>query len=385
MFPYIFVILVLFFGALLEITIADKKNLKIYFLFESLLILLLVGLRFHTGADWYAYEYAFYKGPELGNWHNWELGYHLLSLLCNKIFGNYYAFQFLISLFVVFSTSKFVWKYAEYPLTSLFLFFIMFVPNGILMCTMRQSIALAIILFGTKYILNRSFIKFIIIVYIASLFHISSIAALPLYFCTYKIAKSNLIIAILIAQVFYFFPKLIAHFVRLIIPILPGRLEDIAQSYMNDILFSGTVSFGTGYYYICSIIISIVLILLINRKNETHNLYVNALTITTIISALSNSLSILNRFEPTYLIFGLLAYPLVFNIKIKHIKKTVVPIVALVLLGLFYYIPFNALLTSTSISSLSGRPESYGWTPYYNVLFHPAEAEKRLDWNEKEK
>lgn len=382
MFPYIFVILILFVGAILEIAVPNKKNIKIYYILESLLITLFVGLRFHTGADWATYETAFYKLIEQGNYPHWEYGYYILNIIFAKIFDNYYVLQFMVSAFVIYSASRFFWKYSEYPLSCLFLFFLMFVPNGILMCIVRQSIAVAIILFGTKYILNRSFLKFIIVVYIASLFHISSIIALPLYFCTIKFSRLSLIISVLIAQIFYFIPGVIINLVRITIPILPNRLAYIAQIYLNSSLFSGTANFGTGYYYVCSVLICIILILFINRENSLHNLFVNSLAIFTIISALSNSITILSRFEPTYLIFAILSYPLIFNIKIKRIKHSVVPLIAIVILGIFYYIPFNALLTSTSISSLTGRADNYGWTPYYNVLFHPKEAENRLDWNE---
>lgn len=382
MFPYIFIILVLFIGAFVEITIANKRNIKILFIIESLLITLFVGLRFHTGADWSAYEYAFYNMPSLGNYPHWEYGYYILNLICYKLLGNYYVFQFLASCFVVYSASRFFWKHSEYPLSCLLLFFLTFTPNGILMCQVRQSIAIGIIAFGAKYILNRSFIKFLIVVYIASLFHISSIAAIPLYLCTIKFPKSILTIAVILSQIFYFVPNLIAKFIKILIPIFPSRLAEIAQSYLDSVFFSGTVSFGTGLYYIFTVIIGIIIILFINRRNEADNLYVNALVISMIISAISNSFTILSRFEPIYLLFAVLSYTLIFNQKIKHIKRSVVPTIAIVMLSIFHYIPFNALITSTSISKLTGRADNYGWTPYYNVILHPKEAEERLDWNE---
>ncbi|HAK42626.1 MAG TPA: hypothetical protein DCM59_07875 [Clostridium sp.] len=46
----------------------------------------------------------------------------------------------------------------------------------------RQSIAMAICLFSYKYLLRRNFIKYVLIILIAGMFHYSAFILLPLYF-----------------------------------------------------------------------------------------------------------------------------------------------------------------------------------------------------------
>jgi hypothetical protein len=51
----------------------------------------------------------------------------------------------------------------------------------------RQTLATAIILLGYQYIVNRKFIKFSLVVFIATLIHASAIVVVPLYFMYNKI------------------------------------------------------------------------------------------------------------------------------------------------------------------------------------------------------
>ena len=150
MFPYIFIIIILLIGAIAEV-FGIKKNAKIYFVISTILIALFAGLRYNTGADWSIYEPAFYEMPELGNIENWELAYYWINLLFYYVFGNYYVLQFVASAFLMYSVGRFLWKNTDYPMFSLLLFFMMFTNNGILLAQVRQSIAVAIIIFGYEY------------------------------------------------------------------------------------------------------------------------------------------------------------------------------------------------------------------------------------------
>lgn len=379
MFPYIFIILVLFIGAFVEITIANKRNIKILFIIESLLITLFVGLRFHTGADWAAYEYAFYNMPSLGNYPHWEYGYYILNLICNKLLGNYYVFQFLASCFVVYSASRFFWKHTEYPLSCLLLFFLMFIPNGLLMAQVRQSIAVAIILLGYKYIIDKSLVKFILFVVIASLFHISAIITLPMYFMTKKIPNYIFIISILLFQIFYFVPETIAYILNFLLKFMPDRLEKIGNTYINHVFYANKAQFNTGIYYIASILLAIITMCLVKNNTPTRSFILNSLIIAIIIGTLSTSMNILDRFKPYYLIFGIAAYPLIFNVKISKIKQYASSMIMMILLFTFFYIPLHQKLTSEKFDFRINLPANHSWNPYYNAIIHPKEAEFRTD------
>lgn len=380
MFPYIFIVIILLFGAIIEV-FGKTKNTKLYFVVCAILIVLFAGLRYNTGADWGVYIPTFYKMPELGNIENWELGYYWINLVFYYVFGDYYVLQFTASAFLMCSVARFLWRHTDYPIFSLLLFFIMFVNNGILMAQVRQSIAVAVILFGYEYIINRSLGKFLCIVMLACLFHISAIFAFPLYFLTKKVPKFILITLILIFQIFYFVPETTAYIVKFFLPYMPERLEKIGNIYVRHILYGDKVQFNTGIYYIASVLLSIFVIYFANCKDEKKSFLLNALAISMIIGALSTSMSILGRFKAYYLIFAIMAYPLVFELKISKVAKKASSLVLTLLLSIFFYIPLHQRLTSEAISPLTGYKESHTWNPYYNVICHPNEAEERKEWN----
>lgn len=384
MFPYIFIVIILLFGAIIEV-FGKTKNTKLYFVVCAILIVLFAGLRYNTGADWGVYIPTFYKMPELGNIENWELGYYWINLVFYYVFGDYYVLQFTASAFLMCSVARFLWRHTDYPIFSLLLFFIMFVNNGILMAQVRQSIAVAVILFGYEYIINRSLGKFLCIVMLACLFHISAIFAFPLYFLTKKVPKFILITLILIFQIFYFVPETTAYIVKFFLPYMPERLEKIGNIYVRHILYGDKVQFNTGIYYIASVLLSIFVIYFANYKDEKKSFLLNALAISMIIGALSTSMSILGRFKSYYLVYAIAAYPLILNLKFTRIASKSSSLIIMLLIFCFCYIPFHRRLTSEQIDSLTKRPMNYSWNPYYNVIHHPQEAEKRKDWMIKEK
>ncbi len=383
MFPYIFIIIILLFGAAAEV-FGVVKNIKIYFVVCAILIALFAGLRYNTGADWEVYIPTFYEMPKLGNIHNWEIGYYWVSIIFYYLFGDYYVFQLAASVFLMYSVARFLWKYTNYPIFSLLLFFMMFINNGILMAQVRQSIALAILLFGYEHILNKSFGKFMTVVIMACLFHISAIVALPMYFMTRKIPNYILIILILFFQIFYFVPGTAAHIVKIFLPYMPGRLEEIGHLYLNHVLYGSKVQFNTGMYYIASVLLSTIVIYFNKDKNSERSFWLNSLAVAMIIGALSSSIPIIGRFKAYYLIFALGAYQLIFNLKISKITHKTTSLIIMLLLFCFFFIPLHRKLTSTDIDAVTGFPMNHTWNPYYNVVSHPEDVEYRKEYNKKE-
>lgn len=379
MYPYIFIILILLFGAITEV-FGKMKHTKLYFVISAILVALFAGLRYNTGADWGAYEPIFYQMPKLGNVINWEVGFYWVSLIFYYVFGNYYVLQFAVSAFLVYSVARFLWKHTDYPIFSLLLFFVMFtINNMLLMALVRQSIAVAIILFGYKYIINKSLGKYIIIVVLACMFHISAIAALPMYFITRKIPNIILIASILFFQIFYFVPEITAYVVKFFLPFMPERLESIGNIYVNSILFADKVQFNTGIYYILKVLLSVIVIYLVDNDSKEKSFLLNSLAISMIIGAISTSMPIIDRFNAYYLIFAIATYPLLFNLKISRIAHSTSSIIIMLLIFCFFYIPFHGRLTSKSGNS-SKDYNNNSLNPYYNVISHPKEADFRKDW-----
>jgi len=249
------------------------------------------------------------------------------------------------------------------------------------MCQVRQSIAVAVIVLATPYILDRKMIKFLFFIFIASLFHISAICAIPLYFLNFKISKLILIPVVIGSMLFYYQHDLLGNIILVLVPFLPGRLGIIAAAYLKNDLFNKQVEFNTGIYYIARIILVLLFLCFIKIKDKRDYFFINASIFAVVLSQMGNGIMILGRLVAYYQIYAVIAYVYFFKlVSFRKLEKILVIYASCILL--FFTIPIIRALTDTKISELSHKPRNHGAIPYYNALYHPWKAQYRKDWNQ---
>ncbi len=175
-----------------------EKADKIFLWFGSAILAMLTGLRHYvTGSDTDSYTNSFKlfrKLPwkkALSEAHEYyEIGYRVFIKIIGYITDHENVFFTIIALFFAYSLGKYITKNSKNCFMSLMLYFTVgaftFQITG-----MRQTMAMAILLFSFECIKERKLIKFLIIVFIASLFHQSALCIIPIYFAAY--IKMNLI------------------------------------------------------------------------------------------------------------------------------------------------------------------------------------------------
>ena len=247
------------------------------------------------------------------------------------------------------------------------------------MAQVRQSIALSVILLSTNYIFKRDFIKYALMVALACMFHISAIVAIILYFLNTKWSKTFSLFIILASQVFYFFPGSVLKIVDIIVPLMPQRIGEIAQDYLNS-LFANKAQFNTGLFYIVTVIISTVSVLLANKDDEKMPFFSNSLVVAIVIMSMANAMMIIARFQSYFYVYGIVCIVNLLNIKIKNINSYAIKSVIASILFLFFSFKTINVIRSNNISSITNRVENYALVPYYNVISYPQEATERLDW-----
>lgn len=164
-------------------------------LFRSIILLLSIAMpvfistfRYGVGIDFFSYRdvyryiinqctsiraiLAFYQEPL----------YVVLNLIAHVIFDDYIGVLLLSSLLFMFFSFRGIIQFEEklsIPLAYFIFLIVLFSPsfNGV-----RQFIAVAIFFNSYKYIYNRNFKKYILLVVFASLFHKSALFLIPLYF-----------------------------------------------------------------------------------------------------------------------------------------------------------------------------------------------------------
>lgn len=110
-----------------------------------------------------------------------EYGYQLLEYVVLKFTHNYFWLFFVSSVIVVGSYLYIFRKKSEDYFLSVIIFisfgFYLFYFNGL-----RQGIAMAIAAFGTPYLINKHFVKYALIILLASSFHKTALIMFLFYF-----------------------------------------------------------------------------------------------------------------------------------------------------------------------------------------------------------
>jgi hypothetical protein len=190
----------------------NSKTAKAAFLSVGSAILFFVSaFRFDVGADYRPYTNAFNNlvilpTIELAN-QRMEKGYIFVNRYIQLFINDFQMLFVVISLIVILLVYAMLLRYCKNPSLGLLCFYLLgFYFNS--MNFMRNVIAALIVVFAYKYIKEKSFMKFIVVVLLASTFHISALAFIPFYFIfKFKFNYITLVIYSIIWGILYIFSK----------------------------------------------------------------------------------------------------------------------------------------------------------------------------------
>jgi hypothetical protein len=357
------------------IDLAKVQGKKYFRPLLLILIIVFAGLRYNTGEDYTGYS-KFFEG-NLDS--NWEPGYVLLNKIFKYLFGNYYVMQFTITFFICTVIYNFIEKYSSYKTISLFIF-VSACTKYFLMGAVRHSIAVTIVVLSIKFIFNRKFLSFLLVILLASCFHISAIFAIPLYFLNRRFNKILLIVMMILSILISSKTRiLLITFISLIGPFLPGRMSYLAKVYLNsDLIYFSAIRSISTYSYVLTIMAIILLLVVDRNKEDKKYFFLNTLIIAIIIQNITTEFLALSRIAEFYSFFNIITYTYFF--KIINFKKSVgmFPFYACCILAFISY-PYISFYKNSKIYDITGRPMNYTHVPYYNILYHPYEAQYRKD------
>jgi len=174
-------VLILFFAT-------NKKARNTKELFNSLIILLGIFLcmGYMTGSDWRGYEIEYNSlnfSNLFENIKGFEFGYQIIQIIFKTLGFSFWPFFIILKIICFSITIKVLKKYSTNNyIWGLLLFYGVFALNAYIDNPMRNLIASVIFIYSFKYILENKFIKYIFLVILASLFHMSALLMLPIYF-----------------------------------------------------------------------------------------------------------------------------------------------------------------------------------------------------------
>lgn len=305
---------------------------------------LIAGFRGDFTADYRSYSdlFHYYNNFTLIEIFNMnfyeEIGYVILNKLIGIFTDNEIYFMLIISYVILQIFYREFKKNSSY----IWLSILLFINIGAFYTSfniMRQILAASIIFSGSKYLYERRFYKYLLIVVIATLFHKTSLLMLPFYFIlNFRFNIKNVILIIITAFISGFFVD---------------KIVEIIQSYW----YTGYTYGMSGLNYTSAVVpLSILIFVLLHSKlldaqKTMENIWINTVVFYAFFSVIGLKVQMLQRFSEFFGPFVLLIIPYIIS-KIRDKNLRVI-----------YLLTITILLIAYNYITLSGT----GYDPYYFI------------------
>ena len=181
MLPYLLVLSFVIFWIVLEKQALNRKS----FWIPLIVLSLFAGMRsFRVGTDSWNYTKDFRSSLNIYNFQfneSVEIGYQVLKYILLSLTYSYFWLFWLSGFIVVYCYLKIIRRYSVDYWCSVFLFMTLgvytFFFNGL-----RQGLAMAIFALAIPYLLEKRFVRYLLVCIVASLFHVTALFIIPFYF-----------------------------------------------------------------------------------------------------------------------------------------------------------------------------------------------------------
>lgn len=291
-----------------------KRDSEIINIFVFLLLIFMSGTRYYMGgADVYVYENIyngapnisvvleyFFTGVNNGVNENCEIGYIFICSIAKMLHLSYFGFTLVYSILFYVLMYKGLKPYVNNwaIFIALFMYKIMFYDTFI---SIRQGLTIAIFCFSLKYILEKKWIKYFILCYLAFLIHRGALILFPLYFVQYIPISQKMItrIAIVFAPTWF-----LRGYVN-IGGVLDKIIEIIGYEEKSEGWTEVTEPINLIHTLECYIIVLLVIVFYkeIIKKNEHSKLILQLFIFTIPIFTLFSNWIVLTREKDYFVIF----------------------------------------------------------------------------------
>lgn len=275
---------------------------------------------------------------------DWKEPLNTLFIYIGNQFNNYHVYFFLYGLL----TTYIMYKALEFFLSdnpqllslSFFLYLMMFYPQSLNI--MRQELALSIIVYAYRFIIQKNILKYMCSIFIAAGFHFSALIAMPIYFIINKNGNINKIFMSLISVALLLFTNKISVFFTSI-----SEIEGF-QRYDQYANFNGDINNRIFFLYL---LIYIIIFAFINKVeiNKVSKNLLYALLIIGLIAELTGFVSpFIKRIALYFDISQIILLPYIAQCFIRKSSKYIVNIFIIVG-AIMYYIALFVVLKQVQI------------------------------------
>lgn len=280
-----------------------SKIKNIVFLILSFGQMFLLSIfRVNIGFDYQMYVEGFYRMGMDGfsnlSYLDWEIGFVLFTKVVAFFTKNHIIYLGIISLFCLGSSARFIYKYSRMPWLSTILFVNLYFFY-LSMNFLRQSIAIAIILFAWGFLKNQKFIPFLMIIALAATFHTTALIMIAVYVILKIQPSLKLLLLYCYALVFFYISS--DGFLDLITSVFH-------QEYRNSIFLQG-LSFTYAIFPIVIALIAMIYKKQLTALSQSNHYLISLTFLTAFLMTIMSKHAILERFSYYSYIFIILLIP----------------------------------------------------------------------------
>ena len=160
-----------------------QKSKILLCVFVCITLIVVAGFRYYVGTDYGNYIYDYQQTIQKGFHFSFFLqpALPMMALLCNRIGGGYELWFFLLSCITIVPVFLLIYKIKS-PVYYPILFFLFLGCWHQSFNLVKQAAAASIVFYGYFYLRDKRFVKWLLCCLVASLFHITAILMVPLYF-----------------------------------------------------------------------------------------------------------------------------------------------------------------------------------------------------------
>lgn len=295
----------------------DIRSKKIFVIVTTVQMIILNGLRSrHVGIDTLRYEKRFLQIGENTEFPSIveEPAFDFVQQVVIFYTDNFNVWLFLVSSFVFSAIGLFVYRYSSNYYISYILIITLdyfdFAFSG-----MRQMIAMVIILFTYKYVIEKKLLQFVLIVFIASLFHLSAVVVLPLYFIV-NVDWNKINLSLI------FFAYMIVYFLRYDIGWLFLNLYYRSDTEMVNRFFNPNSIGRLSLFILGLVVLGAIVTNPFKYKVRENIVLINIMLFSFILQSFSSVSYLFTRLNMYYLFFIIIYLPNIF----KNIDKLPKPL-----------------------------------------------------------
>ena len=307
MFNFLVIFLIVLIYSIFCLVDHDRKNEKLFLILSFFLLFILVGFRsMSTGSDTISYNYSFlaackYKWKYL-SLSRFEPGFNIFEILMSYITHNVRVFMLVISLVFNYFIYRFIKKYSKnYFLSVMMYICLLFFYDS--MMFIRQFFAMIILMsFSYEYAQEKKLIPFVISVFIATQFHITSIVGLLIYpIVNMKLNKKRVFFLIVLSLALLYSIASVSNTI----------FEILEWNYTYKVR-DDSYSLANSLYFITYFIMFIYSYIIIKRKkyiNSNEHFYLYVMLLSSLICLVSIKMNVLSRVASYFTIFSITAFP----------------------------------------------------------------------------